>query len=104
MGPSASWVDLDDREIRVRMGWAFDGRVPRSLVSKASRAPDWPWAIGVHGNLKGRWLVNGATTGIAAIDVRSPVPCRVAGFVVRVRRLGVSMEDPDGFLAALESR
>jgi hypothetical protein len=36
-----------------------------------------------------------------AIELTEPVRAYVAGFPIRLRHLSVSLEDPDGFLAAL---
>lgn len=102
--PSRAFVELGDETIRVRMGWGFSARMPRRLVARAG--PGKPPAIrltaGAHG-WGGRWLVNGAPDGIVDIDLAEPVRAFVAGFPVRLKILSVSLEDPDGFLAALRA-
>jgi hypothetical protein len=45
--------------------------------------------------------VNAAPDGIVAVELAERVRAFVAGVPVRLRRLMVSLEDPDGFLAAL---
>ena len=103
LGPRHAGVELTARVLRVRMGWAFRADIPRPVVRGPERDRDWPWAIGVHTNLSGSWLVNGSATGIVSMDIDPPARARVAGFRVKVRRLGISLEDPDGFLAALRT-
>jgi hypothetical protein len=58
--------------------------------------------IGVHG-WAGRWLVNGSTKGVVAIDIDPPARGYVMGFPVRLRQLAVGLADPEGFLAAIGS-
>jgi hypothetical protein len=100
--PARSFVELDGDTVRVRLGWAFSARIPRSLVASARRGkrPTIPFTAGAHG-WNGRWLVNAAADGIVAVELAEPVRAFVAGFPVRLRLLAVSLEDPDGFLAAL---
>ncbi|HEV7688747.1 MAG TPA: hypothetical protein VGQ80_19380 [Acidimicrobiia bacterium] len=102
--PSNSFVELEEESIAVRLGWAFSARIPRRLVARAGpgKPPRIPLTAGAHG-WNGRWLVNGAPDGIVAIALTEPVRAFVAGFPVKLRHLGVSLEDPDAFLAALGS-
>jgi len=100
--PSASYVELADDTVGVRLGWAFSARVPRRLVAAAGpgRRPRIPLTAGAHG-WAGRWLVNGSPDGIVKVDLAEPVRAYVAGFPIRLRELAVSLEDPEGFLGAL---
>jgi hypothetical protein len=102
ISPANSYVELDDETLHVRMGWAFSARIPRRLIARAGpgKPPRIPLTAGAHG-WGGRWLVNGAPDGIVDIELSEPVRAFVAGFPIRLRRLSVSLEDPDGFLAAL---
>jgi hypothetical protein len=102
ISPSNSFVELHDDSMTVRLGWAFSARIPRRLVARAGpgKPPRIPLTAGAHG-WAGRWLVNGAPDGIVAIELTEPVRAYVAGFPIRLRHLSVSLEDPDGFLAAL---
>lgn len=102
--PSSSYVDLDDYAIQVRMGWAFNARIPRRLAAKAGlgQPPMIRYTAGAHG-WRGRWLVNGAPDGIVTIDLSEPVRATASGFPIRLKELSVSLEDPEGFLAALEA-
>jgi hypothetical protein len=102
MGPGVSGVDLSADEFHVRMGWAFRARVPRSAITGARLVTGRVGGIGVHG-WRGRWLVNGSMDHIVGIDI-DPAPRALAtGIPVRLRFLLLSLEDPDGFLAALKS-
>jgi hypothetical protein len=100
--PRGSFVELDDRTMRVLLGWAFSARIPRTLVAAARTAPPVHLTIGAHG-WRGRWLVNGARDGIVEVDLSEPVRAFTAGFPLRLRRLAVSLDDPDAFLAALDA-
>ena len=101
MGPTFSSVDVDQGGLRVRMGWAMRARIPHgSIVEAGASRPIW-WAIGVHGDLHGHWLVNGSPKGIVWLRIDPPVKGRVLGVPTKLRRLGLGLEDPDGFLAAL---
>jgi hypothetical protein len=84
------------------MGWAFSSVIPRSAVTGARRSADMWWGIGVHG-WRHRWLVNGSVHGIVTIEIDPPTRARVIGVRVRLQTLHVSLDDPDGFLAALSA-
>jgi hypothetical protein len=99
-GPKWSSVDVDDTQMRVGMGIGFRATIPRASVRRCARDQDMRWGVGVHG-WRGRWLVNGATTGIVTLDIDPPAPARVLGWPIRLRQLHVSVEDPDGLVAAL---
>jgi hypothetical protein len=101
MGPRASRVDIASDAVEVRMGWAFRARIPLTAVRAAtpgthSLLAGW----GVHG-WAGRWFVNGSARGIVRLDIDPPVRARAVGLPIRLTTLHVSVEDPDGFLAAL---
>jgi hypothetical protein len=100
--PSASFVEVTDDTIRVRLGWAFSARIPRRLVRAAGpgKGPKIRLTAGAHG-WGGRWLVNGGPDGIVAVELAEPVRAFTAGFPIRLRQLLVSLEDPEGFLAVL---
>ncbi len=100
-GPGASYVDLAGGELRVRMGWGFQATIPLgSIVETDRRAYVW-WAYGIHIYRKGVWIVNGSGSGIVTLAIDPPAPARVLGFSTQLRGLWVSLEDPDGFLAAI---
>jgi hypothetical protein len=101
MGPRASGVDVGTHAVDVRMGWAFRARIPLEAV-RAAEPGTHPLLAGwgVHG-WAGRWFVNGSARGIVRLDIDPPVRARAAGLPIRLTTLQVSVEDPDGFLAAL---
>ncbi len=105
-GRRVSGVEVDRDTVRVRMGWAFATSIARSdiesLVADAS-LPDaghWRGTSGVHGR-RGQWLVNGAGDGLVSLTINPVSKARVCGLPVRLRRLTVSVEDPQGLSAAL---
>jgi len=102
--PSAAYVELDDQTIDVRLAWAFSARIPRRLVASAGpgQRPTIPLTAGAHG-WNGRWLVNASPEGIVAVELAERVRANVCGVPVRLRLLAVSLENPDGFLAALDA-
>lgn len=95
-----AYVELDDALVTVRLGWTFRARFPRHLIVAAKRGRNVLLTAGAHG-WRGRWLVNGAGTGIVEVHLADPARAWVVGFPVRLRVLAVSLDDPDGFLAAL---
>lgn len=105
MGPRVSRVELTDDQLRVRMGWWWVGHAPRSSVRSATRLnrPIW-YAIGIHVGWRSTWLVNGSPNGIVLLEFEPRPRMRFAGLPVHPRRLAISLEDPDGFLAAVGAR
>jgi hypothetical protein len=101
MGPRSCYVELTDDEFVVRMGWAFRGRLPRQLVSDIAPA-HLPWwaGIGVHWWPRG-WVVNGALHRIVQITLSGPVRVHVLGVPARLRRLYVSVDDPERLLSSV---
>jgi hypothetical protein len=96
-----SRVEVDDGEVRVRMGWAFRLDAPRAWVRSASLDTDPVRGWGAHG-WHGRWLVNGSSQGLVRLEFDPPVRAHTAAFAVRLEVLRVSVEDPDGLVAALQ--
>lgn len=99
--PSRSWVEVLADRLRVRLDWSFRFDAPRSSV-RAAGPDDRPVrAWGAHG-WRGRWLVNGSSSGVVRIDLDPPVRARVLGLLrPRVRELAVAVDDPAGLIAAL---
>ncbi len=101
MGPASSSLRLDDITLRVRMGPWFRCSVPRTAIRHAVHAPDSWWAIGVHTDFAGHWVVNGSPRGMVQVRLEPPAAGAFFGIPIRVRWLSLGLEDPDGFLAAL---
>ncbi len=106
-GRGVSGVEVDADEIRVRMG-SFKLDIPRNSVRSIQRSQARVGRTsGVHGR-RGRWLVNGAAEGLAELVIDPP--CYVSPSIdtlfglgpSRVNQLTVSLDDPDGFIAAVE--
>lgn len=100
MSPGRSWVEVDDHTLRVRMGWAFKLDAPLDHVRDARSVHERVWGWGVHG-WRGRWLVNGSSSGLVRIDLSPPVGAHMGPIPLTVRELRVSVEDPEGLVAAL---
>jgi len=94
--------------IRVRMGGdRFE--IPRRSVRSASRSEDMlRGTTGVHLHKKGQLLVNGSADGLVEVIINPPFHTgrTLSTMFVkeRVNSLLVSLADPDGFIAAAESR
>jgi len=101
MSPRRSYVELDGDTVRARMGWAFRADIHRrAIVSVAKRDGYVWWAYGVHGG-RGRWIVNGSGHNIVMVRIDPPARAHVLGVPIKLRELWVSLEDPDGFVAAI---
>jgi hypothetical protein len=98
--PSQAYVEIDGSDVVVRMGWAFRARFAKGAITSVAPAADRWLTRGVHG-FGGRWLVNGAGTGILRIDLEPRQRASVVGIPVRLKQLLVSVEDPDRLSAAL---
>jgi hypothetical protein len=102
LGPSRSGVEVYRGFVRIRMGWAFHADVPRAAIVAARRLPGTiRYTAGVHTNMRGTWLVNGAGSGIVELTIRPPAEGWSAGFAIHAGTVLVAMEDPDALIAAL---
>jgi hypothetical protein len=102
MTRATSYVDVDDDDLRVRMGWGFRLAAPRSSVRRAVPDTDPVYGWGAHG-WRGVWLVNGSSSGIVRVELDPPGRGRTLGVPVRVRVLRVAVEDPDGLIELLKA-
>lgn len=102
MFPAYSYVEVDADEVRVRMGWGFRARFPKSAVTSTVENLNWTISRGVHG-FGGRWLVNGSGRGILTINLVQPQRGYVAGIPVWLRQLMVSVVEPAALATALTS-
>lgn len=98
--PAHASVDIDDDLVHVRMGWAFQATFPRTSIVAAAPAPNVLLTRGVHG-FGGRWLVNGAGTGLVRLELAPSSRARVLGVRVSLRELVMSVEDPSALLDEL---
>lgn len=93
-------VAIDEAQLHVHMGWAFELHVPLADVHAATLDHDRVTGWGVHG-WRGQWLVNGSSSGIVRLELDPPARARTLCFTVEVRVLRVSVDDPDGLLDAV---
>lgn len=100
MGANVTVIELSDFNLRVRMGWAFRADIPITSIRKIRRENRGWWGVGVHG-WGGDWLVNGSPRGVVGVTIDPPAPSRVIGFPVKLRKLYISVENPDEFIAAV---
>ena len=104
-GPEGGRVEVDARELRLRMA-DFKVDVPRTSVHRAARSSyRTRGTTGVHSR-GGRWLANGSAVGL--VEIKIDPPCRTERCLsslfrqARVSELIVSLVDPDGFIAAIQ--
>jgi len=102
MGPRFSRIELTDDSLVVRMGWAFRATVARSAITGVRAARGLVGGIGVHG-WRGRWLVNGAASGLVTLTIDPPGRAYMM-FPVQLSQLTMSLDDPDAFIEALGPR
>ncbi|MGH7272030.1 MAG: hypothetical protein ACREJ3_16490 [Polyangiaceae bacterium] len=100
LSPEESHVDVAEDLVHVKFSWSFRASFPRSSVASTRTSPERPLSRGVHG-FAGRWLVNGAGDGILEIDFEPEQRAHVLGWPVRLRRLLVSVDDPNALAEAL---
>jgi hypothetical protein len=100
LGPRFTSAELSEERLKVRMGWAFYASVPRSAIVSSQRSKGLVSGIGVHG-WRGSWLVNGAAGGLVTITFEPVQRAWVIGVPSKLRKLRLSLDDPDAFLAAL---
>ena len=96
------YVELDDDELVVRLGWAFRLTVPRASVVAALPDRGRIGGIGAHG-WAGTWLVNTTSKGLVRLELDPPGRATVAGVPVTVRVLRVSLAEPAAFLASVRT-
>ena len=102
MGPRHSYVELEGDLIVARMSWGFSARLHRRAIVEAERLNRYIWyGYGAHSLGKKRWLINGSGHGVVRLRFDPLERGRTLGVPVRVRELWVSLEDPEGFLAAI---
>jgi hypothetical protein len=99
--PETAYVDLG-HDLEARFGFGHLRSPVENIVSWRIEGP-WLWitAIGIRRSVRhGDVTFGGTHTGGVRLDFREPV--RAVGF--RVPALYVTVEDPEGFAAALAAR
>jgi hypothetical protein len=102
MPPSRSWVEVDEHDVHVQMGWAFRTAFPRSSITSIEHDTARVWGWGVHG-WNGSWLVNATSSGIVRIAIEPQTCAHVLIASVKLRVLRVGVEDPDGLIKLLST-
>jgi len=102
-GPTTSYVDVLGDRISVCSGRLFQVELYRSSIVRVYRSSNPWWNIGgVQTNFLGSWGVGGAYRNIVALDLHPRARGRCMSlFPISVRRLFLSLEDPDGFITML---
>jgi len=102
-GPRHCDVSVSPDRLDVRMGlggWAFAASVHRSSIVDVRQIDRQVWAWGAHG-WRGRWLVNGSSEGLVQLTIDPAEHGRCMFFAIKLRQLTLSLDDPEGFVAAL---
>ncbi len=98
--PSRSYVDVEPDIITFRFG-GFEARVPRADISGATRT-HWPilggigWRVG-----PGAVALIGARQNVVEVKLRHPHRMSVLLLPINARRVFISLEEPEAFLAEL---
>jgi hypothetical protein len=92
-------VRVENGTVHVKMGWAFDAHIPISSITKAEPSTERAFTLGVHYS-GGRWLVNGSGKGLVTLTIEPPAPAKAVWRSVKLRKLVLSVTDPDALIAA----
>ena len=99
-----SYVEVDEDEVRFRFGFRPMCRlaIPREEIESAGES-SWPTlgGIGWRLNFRGTAGLVGSRQGIVELTLATPIRARIAGLPVKLRRVFVSVEEPEALLAAL---
>jgi hypothetical protein len=93
-------VELTADALTVRLGLTWSATVPRADIRTAGHDPLRTISIGAHG-WRGDWLVNTSTKGLVVLTIDPAGKGRCLGYPIKVRKLHLSLADPDVFLAEL---
>jgi hypothetical protein len=93
LGPARSGVWVGRDSLRVTMGWGFRAEIPRRAVREIGPDGAAVGGWGVHG-WRGRWLVNGSSSGLVRLEIEPEVQAWVMGIPVRLRTLRLSLVAP----------
>lgn len=102
LGPAKSGVWVSADSLRVTMGWSFRTEIPRRAVREISADGGAVTGWGVHG-WRGRWLVNGSSSGLVRLEIEPDVQAWIMGIPVRLRTLRLSLVAPDEFSSMLRT-
>lgn len=105
VGPGKGFVDVSEDAITAKLGWSGSVTIPRDtiLTVEQSSIPAW-MGWGVHSNLFGllkTWAFNGSMSGGVKLTLNASAKGRVLGVPIRATTVYFSLEDPEGFVAAV---
>jgi hypothetical protein len=83
------------------MGWGFRATIPRSAVHKILPDDGPVTAWGAHG-WRGRWLVNGSSSGLVRLEIEPVAQARVLGVPIRLNTLWLSLTSPSELIKELD--
>lgn len=97
---SGSYAEVRNHGIHIHFGFLFERTFSHEEIASASRwQPAWWNGIGFRSNLRGRISLLGSHQGV--VEVRLKRTTRSWG-ILPCKRIVISLQDPDGFLAALD--
>ncbi len=97
---SNSYVDVTPEAVTFHFGYLFNHTEDREDIQEA-KARSWPWWMGIgwRSNLRGLVALVGSYRNVVEVSFESR--SRAFGFLP-MNRIAVSLEDPEGFIKALE--
>lgn len=102
IGPKSQEILIDHANLKLRMGWAFQTTVPLTSIITARPVERRVYGWGVHG-WRGKWLVNGSSSGLVEIHIDPAERAWSGPIPIKLRRLTVSVTEPEQFAAACSS-
>lgn len=104
--PETTLVTVTDDELRVAFGgWKLATPLANCTGTCLTEGYSWWKALGARGSLKDRGVTFGTSTqrGVCVLFAE-PVPALVPGNLMKHPGCTVTVEDCEGFIAALEAR
>jgi hypothetical protein len=104
LGPKHALLRINNDTLQVRMGWAFKADIPLTSITEARRGGHrLGEGLGVHG-ARGEWLVNGSSNNIVELTIDPPVQAHAPLRQTKLRKLRISVSNPDSLIAACTKR
>jgi hypothetical protein len=97
-----AYAQLQDGQLHIRFGPMFDERIALKNI-EAAEAARWPrWAgVGARTNFRGAIGLVGSYNNVVRLTLKEPVDLHLFVVPVSCRRLYLSLEHPERFLAEL---
>ena len=104
-----SGVEVTDEEVRVLLCPGADVHILRDSITRVwqttaaqQRVARWlPPMVGMHSDVRGVWWLNWSLDNLVAIDIDPPAIGRICGIPVKPKRVIVSLDDPEAFIAEI---